>query len=1175
MAIEQYTGVTKVSDYLYEVTAEVNIDEVNSYAVGNISNATFIMKNGGFIRFVRGASATKPWTTFTGCTFIDTDTALELTGDRYYRGPGYNADTISDAARFYTPGYFSFVGCTWIVETATAFETTSNTHAYTWTQTDEGQYTRFYADPTAQANFTNNFYISPANDTIDGLFFDIPGLVLMNGSMDNFTNFLIADKDPGNLASANFAAQISTWDPQYMYANVFFRNIQARAIKLPQTPYLHWWFTATQGQTWFAGTAPTQAGTASGVTLSSAIVNQTVYNLDSAYHDTIGTTAQWRVAVFHNDVELTRGTDYTVYSNAIDLTPYSGTVNAGDTIHIRADSRFMPELRAVNMVDPIGAVRKVQAADYHYDIGGQLKLWRTVNGHFVDIATKLDIAECRTIIVKDSDSTTQLDHTGVDFLAELQYLEQPMEFTTVTEDGDYSLTFFAYGYDVQTRQITITDTTNLEEYNQGAILMFADDYSTHTLTQAAAITEITNADELYDAIKYYQYVHEDETVTLSNLVAAAGTTVSIAGDETAQIDLGDVDVYIGNYPDAVQYFSSDYTTPVGENPGDYTFAGYSTNAPTTVSTDNSVVFTAAQFTGYGTWGKLILKDIDVNSDGTKMLLAFNSSSDGGVYVAQFTMSTAHDLSTASQNSIVKLAASASQYNHVSITNGQHVFVANDSNGYWHMTNFATAFDITSAQTTTTGSGNGFGAYNAYNHAWSYDGTVVYKFQNNAPMIFRYAVCSTPWNLSTAGSYSYEPTSQSNLSGAHTTSVGGSQYQRWQGISMKWIDANTVFIASGASGKYVIITTATANVVTASEVNAATAIDIPNTTEIGWATLADQRIYSFDPGSSNATNPTYSIDVCQTAANYNLTGAPNSLFIRSTNAIASSSQFTSMKTGGAIALESGVTTDLQLIDVNGVTQAATITNIVTGSRLQLFNITQDVELVNTVVGGATYVYSYTQGQEIAENDQIRVRLTKANATVIYEWYQVTAIAPAGSFTVLASQQQNVSAMNLSIDPTTVTEFTLDVPNIQIDVDDADGLSEKKRLAVWAYYAGTTENGIRSFFKAIEIEDVANAVINQDVVDLYIDNAGSIPVLMTDDDFRLYRKDNTSWIQYPSTGGYGITSTSGKIYFGNAGLTDSQATKLFSLDTDAVETKLATMNEGVKKASKLIPYNDDLE
>jgi hypothetical protein len=62
--------------------------------------------------------------------------------------------------------------------------------------------------------------------------------------------------------------------------------------------------------------------------------------------------------------------------------------------------------------------------------------------------------------------------------------------------------------------------------------------------------------------------------------------------------------------------------------------------------------------------------------------------------------------------------------------------------------------------------------------------------------------------------------------------------------------------------------------------------------------------------------------------------------------------------------------------------------------------------------------------------------------------------------------------------------------------------------------------------------------------------------TDDDFRLYTSDGSSWVKSPSTGGYGVTSTSDKVY------------------TVDMTSKLTTMNNGIKKASILVPYTTDL-
>lgn len=211
--------------------------------------------------------------------------------------------------------------------------------------------------------------------------------------------------------------------------------------------------------------------------------------------------------------------------------------------------------------------------------------------------------------------------------------------------------------------------------------------------------------------------------------------------------------------------------------------------------------------------------------------------------------------------------------------------------------------------------------------------------------------------------------------------------------------------------------------------------------------------------------------------------------------------------------------------------ASITNIVPGSRIQVYNETTSTEIANEIVSGTFWNLSFLEGVEFSEGDVARVRLTRQNGTTAYQQWTANAICGASGWSILASQQILVDYPTIGIDGSTVTEYSLDIINIEADANDVDGISQKKRLVAWFYFAVTTEDGIRNFFRAIVLEDAANAIINSSINNLKIDNISSLQLLLDDTDFRLYTDDGSSWILYPSTGGYGITTDTGKIYIAN--------------------------------------------
>ncbi len=247
--------------------------------------------------------------------------------------------------------------------------------------------------------------------------------------------------------------------------------------------------------------------------------------------------------------------------------------------------------------------------------------------------------------------------------------------------------------------------------------------------------------------------------------------------------------------------------------------------------------------------------------------------------------------------------------------------------------------------------------------------------------------------------------------------------------------------------------------------------------------------------------------------------------------------------------------------------AAVTSIIDGSRIQVFNVTTATEIANEIISGTSWTLSYDDGVEFTDGDTVRVRLTFQDGTDAYQQFTSNTIASATGWNILASQEALPAYTTMGIDGSTVTEFDLDVGSIEVDADDADGETTKSRLVAWFYYAVTTEDGIRDFFRAIVLEDAANAVIDPAVVDLKIDNISSQQLHFTDSDFRLYRSDGTDWVLFPSSGGYGISYGSGKVYIaetGVSGLTSGESDKLMSLDTTNLD---ATVSSRISKSQFL--------
>ena len=167
----------------------------------------------------------------------------------------------------------------------------------------------------------------------------------------------------------------------------------------------------------------------------------------------------------------------------------------------------------------------------------------------------------------------------------------------------------------------------------------------------------------------------------------------------------------------------------------------------------------------------------------------------------------------------------------------------------------------------------------------------------------------------------------------------------------------------------------------------------------------------------------------------------------------------------------------------------ISGLVQHSRIQIFNVTANSEIYNNSVNATTYSAQYTEGVEVTEGDEIRLRVTRQSGTTAYLPFEATAIASASAFSFKASQQLDLVYNSNGIDGSSVTTLTADFPNVQVDVDDADGSVDVREI--YARYVNiiTTEEGIRQWFGGITALNAVNYQVNTAIADLTIQNVGT--------------------------------------------------------------------------------------
>jgi len=235
-------------------------------------------------------------------------------------------------------------------------------------------------------------------------------------------------------------------------------------------------------------------------------------------------------------------------------------------------------------------------------------------------------------------------------------------------------------------------------------------------------------------------------------------------------------------------------------------------------------------------------------------------------------------------------------------------------------------------------------------------------------------------------------------------------------------------------------------------------------------------------------------------------------------------------------------------------SGTVSGILDGSRIQVYNQTTDTEIANEIVTGTSWTYLYDEGTDFTDGDIIRVRLALFSGTTASKDFEALAIASSAGWALLGNQITDDVYVANGINGNSVTEFTLDYPNVQVDINDPDGTTTIARLYAFWCKERATETGIRDLINGIIAEDTGNYKIITSIIDLKLDNTASTGVIFTDD-IRLYRDDGVAPIVTSTTGGGSITLYAGKVYVvstGGSALTPEESAKLDQIAKDTKTT-----------------------
>ncbi len=304
---------------------------------------------------------------------------------------------------------------------------------------------------------------------------------------------------------------------------------------------------------------------------------------------------------------------------------------------------------------------------------------------------------------------------------------------------------------------------------------------------------------------------------------------------------------------------------------------------------------------------------------------------------------------------------------------------------------------------------------------------------------------------------------------------------------------------------------------------------------------------------------------------------------------------------------------------------TASNIIDDSRAQFYNVTKGVEISNGIVtGGSGYNTNIDiNSAAFSVGDIIRLRATYQVGTTAKAELESTGALTASGLSFIDSQVDDDIYNTIGLDGSLITKLAADFVNNEVDLVTASDFEGTELYARCKYFV-TLEDGIRKFFGALRAIDIGNYINDVSIIDVYLNNNTSTNLKQIDN-ARIYKSDGTYPVRNPTTGGGGIDVVWRTNIFvaqtGVSGLTAAESAKLASLDTTNLDAAVSTrstfnnvsdtvvtdaasrdaskadisllatevnattnrqdlesrqneMNDGIKKASLLIPHTANL-
>lgn len=299
-------------------------------------------------------------------------------------------------------------------------------------------------------------------------------------------------------------------------------------------------------------------------------------------------------------------------------------------------------------------------------------------------------------------------------------------------------------------------------------------------------------------------------------------------------------------------------------------------------------------------------------------------------------------------------------------------------------------------------------------------------------------------------------------------------------------------------------------------------------------------------ATDATNYTLTLNNITFVQNPNLKDiavqyvGPNTLTLinANSNAVEVSTPAEKDLDGGTTVLTGGGT--INLVPLNSVS----ITGLVAGSTLRVYNTTTSTEVVNQVVSGTSYSSTYAEGVRYSVGDVIQLRVAKIDKLE----FSTSVTVTSSGWSALVSQVENSTYVAYGKDGSTVTGISWDSGNLQLDFNEADNNIDGADIGAWYYYFITTQVGIAEAFGALVWSQINKITNVTNKVAITFDNIKSSPLQI-----------NNCWIDRDD-GVSIIATTSNSIQINPPAVFNTNIT-----DVALIKEKTET----IEKLTKLIP------